>query len=208
MKTITIAAAKGGVGKTTLTLHLGTLAQAEGPSLLIDTDEQKSLSFWSSRREATVPLVVPIGHTQLAEVIETARTEGIKFVLIDTAPHDAAGMAAAMRQADLVVVPTRPNALDLHAIETTLAMARTLRKQTLVVLSQTPVRRGFGDPQAVREARDLLAGMGATVAESFISSRVIAAQSVIASLSVGEIEPAGASAQEFTALWREINKGL
>jgi chromosome partitioning protein len=208
MKTITIAAQKGGAGKTTLALHLGTLAQADQPTLLIDTDPQGSLSFWASRREANTPLVVPIGAARLSEVTSTAKTEGIKYILIDTAPHDSASMAAAMRTADLVLVPARPSALDLHAIESTLTMAKTLKKRALVVLSQTPAKRAFLEPQAVKEAREVVEAMGGKVAQSFISSRVIAAQSVVAGLSVGELEPNGASAQEFSALWHEVKGEL
>lgn len=208
MNTITIAAQKGGAGKTTLALHLGALAQADGATLLIDTDPQGSLSFWSSRREASTPLVVPINAGRLGEVTSTAKSEGIKFALIDTAPHDSASMAAAMRTADLVLIPARPSALDLHAIESTLTMAGTLKKRSLVVLSQTPPKRGFGEPLAVKEAREVVEAMGGKVAKAYISSRVIAAQSVVAGLSVGELEPNGASAQEFATLWQEVKREL
>lgn len=208
MQTITIASQKGGSGKTTLALHLGTLAQADGPTLLVDSDPQGSLSFWYDRREAERPLVIPIAPARLAEVLDTAKGEGIRYTLLDTPPHDSAGMAAAMRPADLVIIPARPSALDLHAIESTMKMASTLRKKALVVLSQVPPRRAFGEPTAVRDARDVVLGMGGRVAESTISSRAIAAQSVIAGLSVGEIEPGGASAEEFAALWAEIKREL
>lgn len=204
MKTITVASQKGGAGKTTLTLHLGTLAQQDGPTLLVDADPQGSLAFWFERREAERPLVIPIGPERLGDVLETAKGEGIKFCLIDTAPHDTAGMATAMRLADLVLIPARPSALDLHAIGPTVRMAEALKKPALVVLTQTPPRRGFGEPTAIREARELVEGIGATVALAVIGARAVAAQSVIAGLSVGELEPSGASAAEFAELWNEI----
>ena len=204
MKTITVASQKGGAGKTTLTLHLGTLAQQDGPTLLVDADPQGSLAFWFERREAERPLVIPIGPERLGGVLETAKGEGIKFCLVDTAPHDTAGMAAAMRPSDLVLIPARPSALDLHAIASTIRMAEALKKTALVVLTQTPPRRGFGEPTAIREAREVVQGLGATVAQAVIGARAVAAQSVIAGLSVGELAPGGASAAEFADLWKEI----
>ncbi len=203
MQTITIAAQKGGAGKSTLCLHLATLAAADGPTLLLDTDPQGSLAFWHERRESEAPLLIRISANRLESVTATARDEGIKWCLVDTAPHDSASMAAAIRAADLVLIPARPSALDLHAIEATLRMVKELKRPALVVLSQTPPRRGFGEPLAVREAREVVEAMGGTVAASYIASRAVAAQSVVAGLSVGEIEPGGASASEFAAVWLE-----
>lgn len=208
MQTIVIASQKGGAGKSTLALHLATLAQAEGPTLLIDTDPQGSLAFWHERREAKTPLLVKIGTGRLPEVLEAARNEGVRWVLIDTPPHDSAGIAAAMRLADLVLIPARPSALDLHAVESTLRMIEAVQQPALVILSQAPSRRGFGEPTAVREARQVIEAMGGKVADNFIAARAVAAQSVVAGLSVGEMEPQGAAAKEFSAIWAEAKAAL
>lgn len=207
MRTITIAAQKGGAGKTTLALHLATIAQSDRPTLLIDTDPQGSLAFWYGRRQATTPLLITKGASHLPGIQKMAETEGIGWIIVDTAPHDSASMAAAIRAADLVLIPARPSALDLHAIEATLRMVKELKKPSLVVLSQCPPRRGFGDPLAVREAREVVGAMGGNVAEAFVTSRAIAAQSVVAGLSVGELEPGGQSAMEFERIWQEA-KGV
>src|SRR5271166_5749250 len=54
MKVIVLASQKGGVGKSTLTGNLGVAADlaGDGPSILIDTDPQGSLSAWWNAREA------------------------------------------------------------------------------------------------------------------------------------------------------------
>ena len=208
MQTITIASQKGGSGKSTLALHLGTLAQADGTPVLIASDPQGSRSFWHERRADPTPLLVRVTAPRIVEVTDVARREGITWCLIDTAPHDSASMANAMRVADLILIPARPSALDLHAIEPTLRMAVTLKKRSLVILSQTQPRHAFGEPSSVREARDVIKAMGGRVAEAVISSRMVAAQSVIAGLSVGELEPNGPSAKEFQALWNEIKQEL
>lgn len=207
MKTIAIASQKGGAGKSTLCLHLSVLAQERGPALIIDLDPQGSVTFWHSRREADAPLLIQADAAGLATALDAAKRAGIAWTFIDTAPHDSASMAAAMRAADLVLIPARPSALDLHAIGATLAMVQALGKPYAVVLSQTPPRRGFGEPSAVIEARQVIEGQGAHVAPVAIAQRVICAQSIIAGLAVNEIEPGGAAAKEYRSLWHLIETG-
>ena len=60
MKIIVVASQKGGVGKTTLTGHLGVQASTSGhgPVALLDTDPQGSLADWWNMREAPEPIFV------------------------------------------------------------------------------------------------------------------------------------------------------
>lgn len=207
MKTIAIASQKGGAGKSTLTLHLSVLAQDAGKTLVIDLDPQGSATFWHSRRENPYPVLVQAAASQLGTVLDAARADDIEWVFIDTAPHDNDSMAAAMRAADLVIIPARPSAFDLHATWPTLAMVQTLRKPYAVVLSQTPPKRGIADISTTTEARQLLKGQGANVSPVTIAQRVISAQSIIVGLAVNEIDPDSLAAQEYRALWNTILKG-
>jgi len=211
MKTIAIASQKGGAGKSTLCLHLSVLAAQTGAALVVDLDPQGSVSFWHSRRASETPLLIQGDAKDLHIYLQAAKAEGVKTVLIDTAPHDSASMATAMRLADIVLIPARPSALDLHAVEATLKMVGAIKRPAYVVLSQCPPKRGFSDPASVTEARAVVESLGGTTAPVEISHRVIAAQSIIAGQAVQEIEPGGASAQEFAALWqwikRELNNG-
>ena len=86
MKTVAIVAQKGGVGKTTLAIHLATLAELVGlPTVLIDLDPQASASAWKDGREADTPIVTPVPPTRLQQALEAAKEGKAKLAVIDTA---------------------------------------------------------------------------------------------------------------------------
>jgi chromosome partitioning protein len=123
MRTITFASAKGGVGKSTLAASLGVAAlQAGEKPFLIDMDAQGSLTAWGGRRT---------GDDLPVDRIDAARL-----------PNALAGLAgagyaaaAAMRAADLVIIPARPSTLDLEASRPTLAALARLDRPYAFVLN-------------------------------------------------------------------------
>src|SRR4051794_30260489 len=88
VQVITIAARKGGVGKTTLAMHLSVLASdPDKPALLLDTDPLRSLAWWHRLREADVPNLIEADARELPELVAAAKQEGISRIIIDTPPH-------------------------------------------------------------------------------------------------------------------------
>lgn len=209
MRTITIAARKGGVGKTTLATHLSVIAAEGGtPALLLDTDPQRSLAWWWRLREAETPALVECEARDLPKILPAADKEGVAFAVVDTPPHAENPIAEAMRVADLVLVPTRPGPFDLAAVATTLELAQRVGKQPLAVINHAPPRTGAGEPAIVTEARGALERLGFDVAASVISQRVAMSHAVIGGQTVTEYEPDGRAAAEMMALWREIRARL
>ena len=147
MQVITIAARKGGSGKTTLATHLSVLAAGEGrPVLLLDTDPQRSLAWWWRLREAETPHLVECEGRDLGKIIEAARREGVHACIIDTPPHAENSILAAMRVSDLIVIPTRPGPFDLAACASTIEMAAATAKPALTVINHAPPRIGAAEP--------------------------------------------------------------
>ncbi|GJE59221.1 Chromosome-partitioning ATPase Soj [Methylobacterium trifolii] len=205
MQVISIAARKGGVGKTTLSMHLSVLASAPGkPALLLDTDPQRSLAWWHRLRAVDEPNLIEAEARELPDLIEAARREGIGRVIIDTPPHAEDSILSAMRVADLVLVPTRPGPLDLAAVSSTLDLAQRVGKAPLAVINHAPPRTGAAEPSIVSEARAALANMGATVAKTVLANRVSMSHAILTGSTVNEHEPGGKAAGEVEALWREI----
>lgn len=209
MQVVAITARKGGVGKTTLSMHLSVLAaQLDRPALLIDTDPQRSLAWWHQLRGPEEPRLIEANARELPELVEAARREGFGRVVVDTPPHAEDSILSAMRVADIVLVPTRPGPLDLAAVASTLDLAQRVGKAPLAVLNHCPARTGATEPAIVSEARAALTAMGATVAATALANRVAMSHAILTGSTVNEHEPDGKAAAEVAALWQEIEAAL
>lgn len=205
MQTITIAARKGGVGKTTLATHLSVIAAGPSkPVLLFDTDPQRSLKWWWDMRQGDTPALIECEARELPKILPAAETEGVAYCIVDTPPHAETSIADAMRVANLVLVPTRPGPFDLAAVATTLDLAQRVGKKPLAVINHAPPRTGASEPAIVAEARETLTRMGAAVATAVVSQRVAMSHAIIGGQTVNEFEPNGRAAEEMLALWSEV----
>src|SRR5271166_1065294 len=209
MRIITIAARKGGVGKSTLAAHFSVIAAGNGQAVVLcDTDVQGSLTWWWRLREGETPALVECRAGELVQIIEAARSDGVAVCIIDTPPHAENSILDAMRVADFVIVPTRPGPFDLAAVAATLDLARSIGKTPLAVINHAPPQIAASEPSIVTEARQALQDMGAEVAAAVIAQRVALSHAIIAGLTVAEFEPGGKAATEIAALWREIERRL
>jgi chromosome partitioning protein len=74
MLTIALISQKGGVGKTTLAIHLATAFEAKGhQTLLVDLDPQTSAAEWKDARQAERPYVMAVPPSRLAKTLEAAQ---------------------------------------------------------------------------------------------------------------------------------------
>jgi chromosome partitioning protein len=209
MKVVAFTSRKGGSGKSTLCAHLSVYADApNAPAVLIDTDPQGSLALWHELRQAETPVLVKCEARDLPEMIEAAKRDGVGWVFIDTPPHNTADIAAALRVADLAVIPFRPAVFDIAAVAATLEMARAINKPVLPVINSAPPRRGITPAHVVTEAREALFGMGATPWAGQITTRAAFAHALASGQAVGEFEPGSTAASEVSDLWQETRRAL
>ena len=203
MKTIVLAARKGGSGKTTLAAHLGVQVEeaGNGPVTLIDTDPQQSLTAWWNDRQADSPRLLELSLARLpAELAHVRGAPG--FVLIDTPPLDSGVIASVIHVADLVVIPVKPSPHDLRGVGVTVDMCRKAGRPFVFVVMQA-VQRATLTQQA-----PLILSQFGPVATSIIYNRVDYAGAMTDGRTAQEVEPKGKAANEIAALWVYLSQHL
>ena len=201
MKAITFVTQKGGSGKSTLCISLAVAAQEAGQSVcILEMDRQATVSDWAERRLSGTPEVAQIDATQLDEIMARLRASDFDYVFIDTPGVDSPGSLAAIRAADLCVIPCRPTPADLRAFKPTLAAIYRLEKRFAFVLNQTPPRS-----YRVRDASDGLAVLG-VLPDVNIVMRNDHQDALGMGQGVTEYNPAGQAANEVRRLWTWIEK--
>jgi chromosome partitioning protein len=198
-KTIAIISQRGGAGKTTLALHLAAAAQEAGRvALIIDTDPQATASQWAAWREDRPPEVIDSPPPRLAAKVAAAHDQGADLVVIDTPPHADSAARAAVEVSDLVLIPCRPSAFDLAAIQTTAKLVQLLRKPAFVVFTAGPPNA----PRVYAEAGDLVDGFGTPPCPIVLADRAAYRHASAEGRTVTETEPDGRAADEVRELYR------
>lgn len=204
MKTISIISRKGGAGKTTLTVHLAVAACSDGKeTAIIDLDPQASAAGWGDSRKQEIPAVVSAQAARLPKVLEAAVNNGADLAIIDTAPHSETAALAAIRAADLILIPCRPAILDLRAIGDTIDLVNLASKTATVVLNAVPPRGSLAD-----EAVEAIAPLGVSIAPIRIGQRAAFVHSLTAGQTAQEYEPEGKAAEEIQQVYKWMCKQL
>jgi chromosome partitioning protein len=203
MHTIVLATQKGGSGKSTLAVGLALAAKDAGHIVrMIETDPQGTLSNWQSRRGIAEPMVEAIYNVGRIETrLEALARGGVTLVVIDTASGVSAITAAAIRCADLCLIPARPSVTDIEASAATLKAVRAWQKPFAFVLNQAPVRGRRIDTAANALGGEDARDMSDLLARPFISMRNDHQDALASGLGVSEYAPAGKSAEEIHQLW-------
>ena len=209
MHTICVMAQKGGTGKTTLAVHIGVFAEQQGKTVVfIDLDEQKSLGDWWRSRKTDTPILVEPTIAELLKVIRAAKKDNVDLVIIDTPPHAVSEAAKAINVSDFVIIPCRPAILDLRAINKTVELMKTTKKNGGIVLNHCPPARGVSEASLVKEARLGLAEHKFPVCPVAITQRVDFSHALIGGQAVTEFAPLGKAAKEIKTLYKWIQENI
>lgn len=114
MPTIVVASPKGGAGKSTTAILLGTeLAHAGIEVTLLDCDPNKSLTLWANRDDLPdrIDVMSEITESTIVRAIKDKEGDG-RVVIVDLEGVASRLVSRAISQADLVLTPMRATTLD------------------------------------------------------------------------------------------------
>lgn len=199
---------KGGVGKTTLALHLAGQWAREGSHVtLVDADPQGSSLDWSQQRvrEGLPRLFGTIGlarDTLHREVPDLARDAD--HVVIDGPPRVAGLMRSALLAADVVLIPAQPSPFDGWASGEMLKLIDEARIFRPNLIARFVLNRCAARTIIARETAETLADHEPPVLTATISQRVAFADAARTGQLVFEIDEDSPASREIAALAAEI----
>lgn len=204
MKTLVLASQKGGVGKTTLALHLAVAAQEAGmgPVVLVDVDPQGSLASAWNHRKVESPAMAQTTISELADTLKDLEKDGFALVVIDTPPAITATISSVLSMADLVVVPTRASPVDLAAVGATLDLIEQSGNRPFFFVINAAKPKG----RLTLQTLTALAQHGRVA--TTVHDRVDFPTAMIDGRTAEEIDAKGKAATEIRALWAVLSERL
>jgi len=200
---------KGGVGKTTLALHLaGAWAERERRTLVVDADPQGSALDWSeqrsreglARRFGVLGLARETLHRELPEI-----AAGYDRIVIDGPPRVAGIARSALLAADLVLIPATPSPFDGWASAEMLRLFDEAKVFRPELAARMLLNRCAARTVIARETAAALADHDPPVLRSRIGQRIAFADTARTGRLVHEVPAGLIAAQEIAAVAAEID---
>ncbi len=184
MKVLTLANQKGGCMKTTCAVHIAAAAEADGVlAAILELDRQATASTWAEARAAP-PHVSRIQSNALPQAFKKLLERGTELAVIDCPGSHSPAVAAAIKAADLVLLPCRPQGVDISASAETLATCQRLRKPYAYLLGPC-----VASETKAAKARAAFEREGHPVAMPDIMQRRVFVDAVERGKTAAEIEP-------------------
>ncbi len=115
MPIVAILNQKGGSGKTTIAVNLAHSLQRDGGRVLLgDGDPQGSARDWNEENEGKILPVLGLDRATLPQDLQAIQA-GYDWIVIDGAPQLTKLAAAAVKVADIVLIPCQPSPYDIWA---------------------------------------------------------------------------------------------
>lgn len=207
MPVIAVVGNKGGAGKTTLAVNLAAALARRASTVVLDADPQGSALQWRAFADGRAAVDVLCATAGIESLVRNAASRH-SHVVIDCPPSvHSPQMNAALRIADLALIPVLPSPVDLWAtvhVEEAVARARASNPDldALIVINQLEARTVLS-----RLMRDALSELTLPVADTAIRRRAVFRTSALEGKSVMDMGKRGEEAlAELDQLINEVLK--
>lgn len=198
---------KGGCGKTTIATNLAHALLLQGSKvLLVDADPQGNARDWNEANGGEIMPVVGLDRDTLPKDL-AAISAPYDYVVIDGAPQVAKLTAAAIKAADVVLIPVQPSPYDVWASADTVDLIKARQDVTGgLPLAAFVVSRAIKGTKLSKEVLEALRGYGLPVLDAMTTQRVTYANTAATGQTVmttnsearNEIEALAAEVLEFS----------
>jgi chromosome partitioning protein len=204
---IAILNQKGGAGKTTISINLArALQQDEGKILLIDSDPQGSARDWHAASEGNLLTVIGLDRPTLDKDVK-AIADGYKWILIDGAPQLAEMAVAAIKCANVVLIPVQPSPYDIWAAE---ELVEVIKARQQITNGQPKaafvISRQISNTNLGKEVREALGSYELPVFKTGTFQRVIYAKTAATGSTVIDSGSNSDAANEIKELAKELKE--
>lgn len=207
MPVIALLNQKGGVGKTTLSVHLATSLAESHKVLLVDADPQGSALDWSAQREhegapAKFPVIGLPKETLHREIAPISLD--YEWVVIDGPPRVNKIARSAIVASDFVVIPVQPSPFDIWAAEDVEEIIDECAALKPNLVTRFLVNRLILNTTLGKEVQEELAKRPFPAFHTSIRNRTEYAKAARNGLTALETDPSGPAAAEIRAWKTEI----
>ncbi len=209
MPIIAVLNQKGGSGKTTLATNLAQASHMAGRrTLLVDTDRQASARQWAGARAEGQGDPVPVVGLDVGPLERSvqALSRDYGWVFLDGAPNVEVLAAAAIKAADIVLIPVQPSPYDIWAAQEVVEMVRIRQELTGSPRAAFVIARAIVGTQLAADVTEALAGYGLPIFHARTYQRVLYANAAASGLAVVEAEPHSAASDEVRAILAELEE--
>jgi chromosome partitioning protein len=204
---ISVLNQKGGVGKTTLSVHIATaLAQNGARVLMIDADPQGSALDWAAFRKVA-SLFPVVGLPKATIHRELPKLSGnYDHVIIDGPPRVYDVAKSAILASEIILVPVQPSPYDVWSAKEIVDLIGEASNFNEKLKGAFVINRKIVNTAIGRDVSEALVEYGLPVMKSQISQRVGFAESATQGQTVLELDPNGLASKEIKALVKELQE--